>query len=154
MNSLVIYGWEKKTKTLLRNIKPGDIFCFALGDIYRFGRIMTRNRLGHVAEIFEEISDSPTLPELDFKKRIGHPVILDSYGLFDRKIEGDWRIVAHQEAYQPCFDEAIHFAFGMKGDCKKVDIFDNEEAITESEARKLPDYSPMGEFDVIEELGL
>lgn len=154
MTSMVVYSWEKKKKTLLRNIKPGDIFCFALGDVYHFGRIMTRNRLGHVAEIFEETSNSPALPELNFEKRIGRPVILDSYGLFDRKIEGDWRIVARQEAYQPRSDEAIHFTLGMKGDCKKVDIFDNEEAITESEAKKLPDYSPMGEYDVIEELGL
>lgn len=154
MNGLVIYGWEKKKRTLLRNIKPGDIFCFALGENYRFGRIMTRNRFGHVAEIFEEISNSPTLPELNFEKRIGRPIILDSYGLFDKKIEGDWRIVAHQEAYQPRPDEAIRFTYGKKGNCKKVDIFDNDEDITESEAKKLPKYSPMGESGVIEALGL
>ena len=86
-------------------------------------------------------------------KRLGRPVILDSYGLFDRKIEGDWRIVAHDEGYIP-HDESVRFTSGIASGCKRIDIFDNEEAIAESEAKKLPDYSPMGEDDVIEELGL
>lgn len=153
MNQLNAYGWDLRKKTLLRNIKVGDIFCFLIEGGYRFGRIMTRNKLGHVAEIFDKVADSPNPAGLKFK-RIGQPVILDSYGLFDRKIEGDWRIVAHQDGYTPPIDEPVYFTLGIGGSCKRVDIFDNEEAITESEAKKLPDYSPLGELDVIEELGL
>ncbi|WP_371914952.1 phosphotriesterase [Pseudomonas sp. NFACC02] len=114
---------------------------------------MTRNNLEHVTEIFDMICESPNLAHLKFKRK-GRPVILDSYGLFDRKIEGDWRIVAHQEGYNPPVNESIYFTLGIGGSCKRVDIFDNEEAISESEAKKLPDYSPFGEQDVIGELGL
>ncbi|WP_285426621.1 Imm26 family immunity protein [Pseudomonas sp. efr-133-TYG-103a] len=153
MKQLVIYGWESRKKTPLRNIEPGDIFCFSVEGGYRFGRIMSRNKLGHVAEIFNTISGSPNPVDLKFD-RIGRPVILDSYGLFDRKIEGDWRVVAHQEEYSPPVDESIYFTFGVGAGCRRVDIFDNEVAISEFEAKKLADYSPLGEQDVIEELGL
>ncbi|MDH0745190.1 immunity 26/phosphotriesterase HocA family protein [Pseudomonas sp. GD03842] len=153
MTDVKIYGWDLRAKTALRSIKVGDIFCFPVQHGYRFGRIMTRNKLGHVAEIFDKVSDSPNPEQLDFK-RVGRPVILDSYGLFDRKMEGDWRIVAHQEGYSPSVDEPTYFTLGVGGSCKKVDIFDNQEPIAESDAKKLPDYSPLGEIDVIEELGL
>ncbi|WP_081004404.1 Imm26 family immunity protein [Pseudomonas coronafaciens] len=154
MMSFKYYSWAKKPKTLLRNIKTGDIFCFLINGNYRIGRIMTQNSLGHVAEIFEQVLKEPDASELISTKRVGRPVILDSYGLFDRKIEGDWRIVAHDEDYVPPRDESVRFTSGIASGCKKIDIFDNEEAITESEAGNLPDYSPMGEGDVIEELGL
>ncbi|MCK0545919.1 immunity 26/phosphotriesterase HocA family protein [Pseudomonas syringae pv. aptata] len=153
MMGVKYYSWAKKPKTLLRNIKSGDIFCFSVNGKYRIGRIMTQNSLGHVAEIFDQVLDTPDASKLVSMKRLGRPVILDSYGLFDRKIEGDWRIVAHDEGYIP-HDESVRFTSGIASGCKKIDIFDNEEAIAESEAKKLPDYSPMGEDDVIEELGL
>lgn len=153
MKDLIIYGWSSRKKTLLRNIEVGDIFCFSTSDGYRFGRIMTRNRLGHVAEVFDMLAVSSDPIGVDFK-RVGRPVILDSYGLFDRKIEGDWRIVAHQEEYTPPVDESIYFTLGIGQSCKRVDIYDNEESISELHAKELPDYSPLGELDVIEELGL
>lgn len=152
MNKLKIYGWERKPKTLLRNIKPGDVFCFFLKDVYRFGRIMAKNSLGHVAEVFTHVSESPDASELSSMERVGNPIILDSYGLFDRKIEGDWRIIAHQENYVVPEDEQIFFTYGVGSGCKKIDIFDTEVAISESESRKLPDYSPLGEHDIIREL--
>ncbi|MHA6561478.1 Imm26 family immunity protein [Pseudomonas alliivorans] len=154
MNGLKIYGWEKKPKTLLRNIKSGDIFCFCANDGYRFGRIMTKNSLGHVAEIFAQLSESPDVLNLSSEERVGHPVILDSYGLFDRKIEGDWRIIAHQENYIPSKDGSFFFTYGVGAGCKKIDIFDNELPVAEIDAKKLPDYSLLGERDVIKELGL
>lgn len=67
---------------------------------YGVGRIMTQNSLGHVAETFDKILTSPDVKSLSFS-RLGDPVILDSYSLFDRKLEGDWRIVAHQIDYEP-----------------------------------------------------
>ncbi|GKS08953.1 immunity 26 domain-containing protein [Pseudomonas syringae pv. theae] len=148
------YSWDKKAKTMLRSIKSGDIFCFYLNGKYRFGRIMTRNRLGHVAEIFEHVSDSPDASTIESIGRVGCPVILDSYGLFDRKIEGDWRIIGHQEDYAPPQDEPMVFTMGIGEGCKKVDIFDNVTSIAEVEAKKLKNYSPLGESRVIDELGL
>ncbi|NWC93002.1 MULTISPECIES: Imm26 family immunity protein [unclassified Pseudomonas] len=154
MINVKAYKWSDKSRTLLRNVVSGDIFCFELDGAYRFGRIISRNKLGHVAEIFEHIDSVPDVSALTSLKRVGRPVILDSYGLFDRKIEGDWRIIGHQEGYAPSQDENIYFTLGVKGSCKKVDIFDNEEPISEQEAKKLPDYSPLGESDIVEELHL
>jgi len=148
------YGWDKKPRTMLRYIKPGDIFSFLKDGTYRFGRIMTKNRLGHVAELFEYYSNEPDPSKLTSTKRVGYPIILDSYSLFDRKREGDWRVVGHQEDYVPPQDEPMRFTLGMGGGCKKVDIFDNETPISESEAKQLKNYAPLGEARVIKDLGL
>lgn len=85
---------------------------------------MTKNSLGHVAEIFDEVLNSPAVNSLSFS-RLGAPVILDSYSLFDRKTEGDWRIVAHEIGYQPSNEESIRFVYGVANNVKLVDIFDN-----------------------------
>ncbi|UFH50452.1 Imm26 family immunity protein [Pseudomonas sp. KNUC1026] len=147
--------WNKKPKTLLRYIKPGDIFCFLSGENrYHFGRVMTRNRLGHVAEVFRDHLSIPDASRLPAFERLWQPLILDSYSLFDRKLEGDWRIVGHQPGYSPDGTDDIFFTLGVEGSCKRVDIFDNEVPITREEAKTLRDYSPMGDFDVKEALGL
>ena len=115
---------------------------------------MTKNRLGHVAEIFCGVSMVPDASRLSEFKRLGHPVILDSYGLFDRKIEGDWRIVAHQSGYLPPEHDDTFFTSGIGLSCKRVDIFDNEVPISPEQARSFRDYSPMGDQEIKEELGL
>lgn len=42
MSNFKFLVWEKKPRTMLRYVKPGDIFCFK-ADVgrYRFGRIMS-----------------------------------------------------------------------------------------------------------------
>lgn len=147
MNSLKIYGWDKKVKTSLKNIKPGDIFCFALGEgKYGVGRVMTRNSLGHVVEIFNQVLSLPIVKSVDFE-RLGDPIILDSYSLFDRKSEGDWRMVAHQENYTPSTEESVRFVYGVADNVKLVDIFDNETSCS-GMACDFPLYSPMGDEEV------
>ncbi|WP_408603357.1 Imm26 family immunity protein, partial [Salmonella enterica] len=42
MSDYKFWGWDKKPRTMLRFVKPGDIFCFKLDeDRYCFGRIIT-----------------------------------------------------------------------------------------------------------------
>ncbi|QKZ02408.1 Imm26 family immunity protein [Pseudomonas eucalypticola] len=146
MSNLQIYGWKQKKRTLLRKILPGDIFCFQyLDDSFVFGRVMTANDLGHVAEIFLPVLNDPEICSLDGFVRLGEPLILDSYGLFDRKIKGDWRIIAHQEDYTAPENESVRFAYGAPGSSKLVDIFDNEKDINFSDMKNYPSYSPRGD---------
>jgi len=153
MSALKIFDWDKKVKTNLRNIKSGDIFCFALSDQkYGVGRIMTQNSLGHVAEVFDKVLSSPVVDSLTFE-RLGDPIILDSYSLFDRKTEGDWRVVAHQVDYEPSSDEPVRFVYGVADNVRLVDIFDNETALVGGKG-KYPLYSPMGDEEVKEHFGI
>ncbi|MFY1032469.1 Imm26 family immunity protein [Pseudomonas asiatica] len=147
--SIEIYDWDKKFKTSLRKIKSGDIFCFLLApQKYGAGRIITQNSLGHVAEIFDKFLSSPVIDLVSFK-RLGDPVILDSYSLFDRKAEGDWRIVAHELDYKPSSEESVRYVYGVADNVRLVDIFDNETPLVGSK-RDYPSYSPMGDEDVKE----
>ncbi|MFG0269518.1 Imm26 family immunity protein [Pseudomonas sp. LTR0] len=149
MTSLKVYEWEERIKTSYKKIKSGDIFCFALGSKkYGVGRIMTPNSLGHVVEIFDKVLSVPVVDSVSFE-RLGDPVILDSYSLFDRKAEGDWRIVAYESDYRPSNQESVRYVYGVADNVRLVDIFDNETSLTGSK-RDYPSYSPMGDKDVKE----
>jgi hypothetical protein len=72
---------------MLRFIKPGDIFCFEFDDrSYCFGRIIAETDFGHLAEIFDYISEEPYIT-IESKKnsRVMASIVLDSYSLFDKK---------------------------------------------------------------------
>ncbi|MBA1192480.1 phosphotriesterase [Pseudomonas entomophila] len=153
MNGIKHYEWDKRLKTKSSKVIPGDIFCFKLDrDGYGVGRIMTRNSLGHVAEIFEMTLSSPVLSTLPLK-RLGDPIILDSYSLFDRKAEGDWRIIAHDDGYEAPLEEAVRFAYGVADNKRLVDIFDNEVFLAGRE-EDYPRYSPMGDEKIKKVFGL
>ncbi|MNE10596.1 hypothetical protein D3C81_437010 [compost metagenome] len=153
MTSLEVYEWDKKIKTSYKKIKSGDIFCFALDSKkYGVGRIITQNSLGHVVEIFDKVLNVPAVDSLSFK-RLGDPVILDSYSLFDRKAEGDWRIVAHDLYYRPSKQESVRYVYGVADNVKLVDIFDNESSLVGSKC-DYPSYSPMGDKDVKEHFNI
>ncbi|TKI62028.1 phosphotriesterase [Lysinibacillus mangiferihumi] len=151
MNNFEIWGWDKKDRTMIRFIKAGDVFCF-LNDknTYCFGRIVSKVSIGNVAEIFDFVSLTPDIKinEIEESKRLIDLVILDSYSLFDKKIEGDWRIIGRQKDFSPTEFENIYFAYGVGDSCRKVDIFDHEVPITELEAKGLQDYSPLGNYDI------
>lgn len=149
MSDINVFGWDNKFRTRMKSIKVGDIFFFALSEQgYVAGRVMTKNSLGHVVEVFDGVVEHPLVKELSFKRR-GHPIIIDSYSLFDRKAEGDWRIVAHEIGYEPSRDEVIRFVYGVGSDRKLVDVFDNESQLGGDEGG-YPLYSPMGDEDVKE----
>ncbi len=85
-------------------------------------------------------------------KRLGRPLVLDSYSLFDRKAEGDWRIVGHEPNFTPRDVGDVFFTYGDGSGRRKVDVFDNETPVTAEEACKLPPYAPFGDGDVKREL--
>lgn len=144
-----IWGWEKKPRTMLRYIKIGDIFCFRFDDhTYRFGRVMAKV-VFHIVEIFDYASDQPVISEDDIlgaDRLLAIP--LDTYSLFDRRTEGEWRIIGHQDNYTPEHAEDIWFSWGIGSGCRKSDIFDNTVYISEEEWRALPSLSPHGDYFV------
>ncbi|MEN3752093.1 immunity 26/phosphotriesterase HocA family protein [Mangrovibacter sp. SLW1] len=138
---------------MLRFVKPGDIFCFRINDNkYAFGRIVSKITTGHVAEVFDLFLPKPIIEgkEIINAQRAFPPLVIDTYGLFDKKIEtnGDWRIIGHQESYTPKDMDGVYFAFGIGDSCKKKDIFGNVFSITEDEAELLPELSPHTDYDI------
>lgn len=151
MSHIKIWGWKKKPRTMLRYIKAGDIFSFQYNEQqYCFGRIISEITTGHVVEIFNYISEYPIINEYDIEKssRLIDVFIIDSYGLFDRKYKGDWRIIGHQENYIPSNVENVYFTYGIDKWCKKIDIYGNETSIPKEEQSKYIKISPKGDESV------
>ena len=158
MSDFKFWGWDKKPRTMLRFVKSGDIFCFRVSDDeYRFGRIISKIKTGHVAEFFDYRSSTPeiTSEKISNSKRIFNPVVIDTYTLFDRKKEkgSDWRIIGTQGNYVPSNVENIYFAYGIGDFCKKIDIFNKEISITEDEAMRIPELTPLRDIHIKNMLG-
>lgn len=139
MSNFKFWGWDKKPRTMLRFVKPGDIFCFRLDEgKYAFGRIISKIITGHIAEIFEFVSSTPNITEdiINKSKRAFSPIVIDTYGLFDKKgyPDSEWRVIGHHNEYIPEGVEDIYFTYGVGNSCKKVDVFDNEIPISEHES--------------------
>lgn len=129
MSDYKFLGWDKKPRTMLRFVKPGDIFCFKLDeDRYCFGRIITLMTVGHLSELFDIIKKSPGITELE--------------------ISNARRIIEHQVNYNPKNLDGIYFALGIGDSCKKKDCYGNDFLISESEWKTLPKLSPKGGFDI------
>lgn len=129
MSDYKFWGWDKKPRTMLRFVKPGDIFCFKLDeDRYCFGRIITLMTVGHLSELFDIIKKSPGITELE--------------------ISNARRIIEHQVNYNPKNLDGIYFALGIGDSCKKKDCYGNDFLISESEWKTLPKLSPKGDFDI------
>lgn len=129
MSDYKFWGWDKKPRTMLRFVKPGDIFCFKLDeDRYCFGRIITIMTVGHLSELFDIIKKSPGITELE--------------------ISNARRIIEHQVNYNPKNLDGIYFALGIGDSCKKKDCYGNDFLISESEWKTLPKLSPKGGFDI------
>ncbi|MDR1850346.1 MAG: immunity 26 domain-containing protein, partial [Zoogloeaceae bacterium] len=147
-----IHGWDKKPRTMRRYLKVGDIFMLSLDDgTYAAGRLLSKvSTLGWGVEFFDLLLPRPevTAEQIESAKRIGKPVIINDYILFDcKKIRiqstgewvhyGDWRIVGHHHGFVPGEERDVFFTYGV-GPFWKVDLFGNETQITEKEARTLP----------------
>ena len=147
---IMLWGWEKKPRTMLRYIKFGDIFCFRYDHrTYRFGRVMAKV-IFHIVEIFDYTSEQPVITEEDIL-RAGRLLVtpLDTYSLFDRKSEGEWRIIGHQEDYTlPEDARDIWFSWGDIDCGRKSNVFDQTEPISKAEWRALPPLSPGGDYRV------
>ncbi|HAI8717694.1 immunity 26/phosphotriesterase HocA family protein [Escherichia marmotae] len=151
MSDFEFWSWDKKPRTMLRFVKPGDIFCFKLAeDKYCFGRVMAKITGGHVVEFFDYTSMIPKIDKniISSSKRVISPIVIDSYGLFDKKShpESDWRIVGHQNNFSPENVEELYFSYGIGDFCKKKDIFGNVFSISEEEANKIPELNPHSDY--------
>ncbi|WP_253893556.1 immunity 26/phosphotriesterase HocA family protein [Serratia marcescens] len=151
MGEFKCWGWDKKPRTMLRFIKPGDVFCFKLTDEkYGFGRIISKVSIGHSAEIFDVFSKEPEVPDdlLSNPHASSHPIILDAYSLFDKKISGEWRIIGHQEGWQVKKFENTYFVYGALGNRKKVDMYGNSEGVSDRDSEHYPPYMPSNDMHV------
>lgn len=153
MSNFKFWSWDKKPRTMLRFVKAGDIFSFKLNEHkYCFGRVISKILTGHVVEIFDFTSSNPEITENDINKskRIISPVVIDTYGLLDRKgyPDSDWRIIGHQSGFEPTDVEHVYFSFGVGNSCKKKDVFGNTYSISESEARHFPPLSPHSDYHI------
>ena len=153
MSKIDIWGWDKKKRTMIRFIKSGNIFCFKIkDDLCGYGRIISILDFGAVAEILgcSVLLDSITEYDIINRKRILPILLLDSYVLFDRKIEegSDWRIIGRQHDYAPTNMENVFFTFGEGSGCKKVSIFGEVISITPEEASNLPQASPKRDIHI------
>lgn len=145
LSNFKLFGWEKKPITVLRSIKPGDVFCFEVSKgRYCFGRIIAKVSVGHTAEIYDLFLPEPTVSEqqISAAKRIIPPVVLDSYGLFDKKISGEWRIIGSGPEFIPGGVDNFYFVYGAEENRKKVDIFGNTSPVSNAASQDYPAYSP------------
>ncbi len=153
MSKFTFWGWDKKPRTMLRFVKSGDIFCFHLrGREYCFGRVISKIMTGHVVEFFNFVNNLPEISEgqVNTTNRLLSPVVIDTYGLFDKKVykDSDWRIIGHQHDFIPENIDDVYFTYGVGNSCKKVNVFDHEVTISEKEAENYPRLSPHGDHDV------
>lgn len=136
-------GWNKKRRTMLRFIRPGDVFCFTRNDgKYYFGQIVSKALTGHCAQIFDLCRDAPEIRRseiLEAKVTIP-PIILDSYAIFDRKVDrnGDWRVIGQLDTGDISRFEHHFFCYGIERNWKKINAMGaDEQPISDEEAMTL-----------------
>jgi hypothetical protein len=150
MTSVTSYDWDRKKRTPLRSVRPGDYFCFALpSGGFGAGMVISRVSIGHAVEIFDARVAEPRWSDEWREYPIAFREIIDSYSLFDRKKEGDWRIVASSVLEDRDTDRATWFAYGSPGDRVKVNLLGERSPCSEEEYDALPRYRPAGEKTVL-----
>lgn len=150
------FEWSDRKRTMLKKIVPGDYFCFELPGSSEFGcgRIIAKVSLGHSAVFFSGSLLQPSFP-VDWIEEISFFDIIDSYSLFDRKKEGDWRIVAAADISEESFDLcSAWFGYGTPGDRHKVNLAGKELPCSEEEYRLLPPYRPAGNKAILKKMGI
>lgn len=118
-------GWEKKKRTRLSSLVVGDVFALeVVGGGYAFGRLAAKIFDSFVAEFFDKIKSKPELGVTEYEGMCVAiaPIEIDSYSLFDRKIEGDWRIIGRDAAYAYPDPTGRIFKFGMPPNFKYVNM--------------------------------
>lgn len=119
-------GWDEKPRTVPAiNQDRGYFLLPAFRQAYSFGQILSKIATGHVAAIFDVVSEHPEIaaPALDLERLSVAPLVIDSYSLFDKKREGDWRIIGHREPDIPAALKDTHFVYRMGDSRKKVDLW-------------------------------
>ena len=152
---LEIKSVEIKTGKRPKRLKPvpGDIFAFKIKDeCFGFGRLISKVSVGMVAEIFDYISPHPIFDMTKTDSWLIQPLVLDTYSLFERRLEGDWRIIAHTEPFvaDSKYDN-IKFIYGEPpNNLKAVSVDDKTQPISSDAARGCREYAPYGDYHVIQ----
>ena len=151
MKEIDIWGWDKKVRTMLRFLKSGDIFCFKFDEKYAFGRILTSMSVGHLVEIFDIILPTTEITEKQVinANSLVAPIVIDAYSLFDRKEEGEWRIIGRQKQFIPQNIDDVFFIWGAEGMRRRVDFYDNSEPVSDEVAQNFPLFYAQGNDQVI-----
>ncbi|AXQ10024.1 Imm26 family immunity protein [Xanthomonas oryzae] len=150
MTDFLNYVWSKKKRTVLRSLKQGDFFCFFLSEgKYGFGRLIAKLSMGHSVEIFDIALNDPVVPGNWSKLSVDFYEVVDSYSLFDKKSEGDWRVVGYAELEVKQDYRCVFFGYGSKGDRNKVNLLGEKFSCDEEEYIKLPPYRPAGNKSIL-----
>ena len=141
---------------MLRYINGGDFFCFELpdGKGYGCGRVVAKLSIGHAVEVYEGVEPLPQFSSGWFDKKVSFYEIIDSYSLFDRKKEGDWRILVTSCALSVDYDfDAAWFGYGTKGGRQKVNLAGSRFDCSEEEYASLPAFRPAGNKTILKKMG-
>ncbi|HDS1509318.1 hypothetical protein I5U67_05610 [Stenotrophomonas maltophilia] len=128
---------------MLRFIRAGDVFCFTRNDRkFYFGQIISKALIGHCVQIFDLCKYAPEISknELLHVKVTIPPIILDSYAIFDRKVDvhGDWRVIGQSDIGDTSRFESYFFCYGIESNWKKISAMgSDEQVISDEEAMTL-----------------
>ena len=140
-----------KKKVKRGDLQPGDVVSFELRpDRFGYGVVVSRIKIGHVAELFNYFTTTPEMPDsLADEAKLFPPVILDANSLLEKGVEGNWGRVGSLENYIPG-DEVRRFKFtcGIKGGYYTTDIHNVNEDASDGEAARWPECSPWGDWDI------
>ena len=137
---------------MLRFIRVGDVFCFTRNDEkFYFGQIISKALVGHCVQIFDLCKSAPVIgrSELLQARVTIPPIILDSYAIFDRKIDahGDWRVIGQLDAGDISRFESYFFCYGIERNWKKINAMgSNEQPISDEEAMTLEPLIALTDF--------
>ena len=140
--AMKLWGYEKKSSTLTRYLKQGDIFCF----VYNkqecfFGRILAVDPKKYcIVEVFDHTSDKPEIDEKTIleAERLLPPFNVDSKYVFqDKLMSWDWRIIGHQDGFvAPDQDNLFMLENDDEQGLMRVDLQGNAEIIPEEDRSK------------------
>ncbi|AMC35266.1 Imm26 family immunity protein [Janthinobacterium sp. B9-8] len=115
---------------------PGDLFAFRYDEQrYGFGRLISKLGMGMIAEIYDYFSAQPIFDPNYADKWLISPVILNPYGLFECRSEGEWLIIDKTPNYvvSEKFND-VFFVTGTPGKLQGVRVDNSRFDISKEEA--------------------
>lgn len=154
MIEIYLNGWEKKPRTKLSSLVVGDVFALAVDrGGYAFGRLVSRIPGGYLVEVFNIVKNAPVIDAAEYVdlKVLIRPMAIDCYGLFDRKIEGDWRVIGRDVGYKYPAPDTCLLKYGAMGDYKYINVL-GERVEYLGDPEDVPLMSISGDYHVQEKI--
>ncbi|MHC6204036.1 Imm26 family immunity protein [Breznakiellaceae bacterium SP9] len=140
-------------------IKAGDILSFELNTEeftftkkYGFAKVLTKNKLGDVIEVYNYFSDDKNdyLSALNSKPLFDQPIILDGYSIFWKRSRGKWELLKRDDSFEYTEKAKVKYKYGPKGFFKLIDLNGTSyENLSQEEIEKYPDYSPYSNYAIL-----